>query len=171
MLSNVTNNRQECSDGLTDKFTHWQTKKIIPKFPLTSGWWFFLWFWGAVRLSGVIMSAIMTPFLNGLLLWAWSWLFSFWLLLESREKQIVHIFKMYPKYPWYLYLAVRCSTMTWANADPDICRHKASLGHNQSLNNGNTAVFYQVINSWFQIDRITLHNDIITSWFLNARLQ
>ena len=32
-------------------------------------------------------------------------------------------------------------TITWANVDPDLCRHMASLGHNE-LNAGNMMNIY-----------------------------
>ena len=29
---------------------------------------------------------------------------------------------------WIIYCAIRQQAITWANVDPDLCRHKTSLG-------------------------------------------
>ena len=36
--------------------------------------------------------------------------------------------------------AVRQQAITWANVDPDLCRHMASLGHNELIENGRPCI-------------------------------
>ena len=54
----------------------------------------------------------------------------------------------------YWYVAVRQQAITWTNVEPDLCRHKASLGHNELMQDHpiSSVDAWQTHYSWIFLD-------------------
>ena len=79
-----------------------------------------MWFWKCNFQSYFTVTVIIGSSFNNVLGWMqWSTLVT--LLLISQ-----HWLRKWPD-------AIRQETITWANADPDLCGHMASLGHNELM--------------------------------------
>ena len=66
--------------------------------------------------------------------------------------------------------------ITWANVDPDLCRHIVSLGHNELIYKCLYCIFYHIfwaISAVMILNIFLLHSSIITKsaiWFINQCL-